>query len=170
MKKIILTCIVFIPSILYAGTCIVPKEKIVVGGVALNKSVKELAKHNKAIELDNEIINRPSSKEFLVFINRKYEKTWLYGEPIEGFDFISYNKENYKIKSFGASFSFDNFSPEKYKQTLIMLYGLPKTGWRYSKENDPKYGEAVEYNYSCNEYKIRVSQSALGSSMQVSSK
>lgn len=170
MKKIILNCIFILPSSLYAGVCSVPKENIIVNGVSLNTSVKELAKNNKAIELDNKIINRSSDREVLVFINRKYEKDWLYGEPIEHFNFISYNKENYKIKSFGLSFSFDNFSPEKFKQTLIMLYGLPKTGWKYSKEDDPKYGEAVEYNYKCNEYKIRVSQSALGSSMQVSSK
>lgn len=168
MKKIILVCIIIFPSMLYANTCSVAKNGIKVADVSLGDSINDLARKHKAIEVDNKIINRMSDKDFLVFINQKYKNEWLYGEPIESFNFITYDKKSYKIKSFGVTFGFDNFTPDKFKQTLIMLYGLPKKGWIYSKISDPKYGEAVEYNYKCNEYKIRISQSALGSSMQIS--
>lgn len=135
--------------------------------MVVGESVNDLARKHKAVEVDNPILNKETDIKRVVFIKRNLENEWFIGEPISGFDYINYNKYSYKIESFGVNFSLSGFDFKKVKDTIVSLYNLPANGWTYLRENDPKYGEAEEYNYKCNSYTIRLAQSALGTSMQV---
>lgn len=170
VKRRLLVSMTLVTVNAHSAVCLVPVEKIKIADIFIGESVNDLARRHKAVEVDNSIINKLSDKSRSVFVDSKFEKEWFYGEPISGINFINYNRDSYKINAFGVALDFDNFNFEKVKRVIIDLYDLPKINWTYHKEQDHKYGEAEEYNYKCDGYTIRLAQSGLGTSIQMSAK
>ncbi|MFX4717815.1 hypothetical protein ABTG45_18910, partial [Acinetobacter baumannii] len=61
------------------------------------------------------------------------------GTPATNAGFISFDGNTKLINAFSVSFGhLDNFSANNYKNGLVALYSLPKTGWIESKSNGVK--------------------------------
>lgn len=167
MKKLAMAFL-FIPTIVFAKTCEVPKERIKFADVYLNGSVLLLSKKHNEIEVDNPIINEKNAKVGKVFISPKNETGWLYGTPISSFNYISYLKPSYKINSFGLNLDLGSYDLVKVKTTLVTLFDLPKKEWIKKNSTDSKYGTVEEFIYKCSQYSITISQSSFGTSLIMS--
>lgn len=134
--------------------------------VGLGQDVRVLKKY-KGIEIDQKALNIFYRNIAEIYIGNIERNEWLDGHPIESFNSIFYNPKTYKVESFTFNVSMSNFPINKIKNSLVMLYGLPKGNWKLTQGIDPKYGEYSEYLYKCNEYLIEITQSAYGSTATV---
>lgn len=166
MNKIILI-LLCLPFSVWATTCEIPKESIVVSNIGLGKSVIDLEKKHKGVQIGDGYSK--GAKSNLLYLGSDLEKDWLSGTPINSFIYISYDKKSKKIDGYNVSFNLDSLSTLKFKNVLVEIYNLPKSGWVYKVDDaDAKYGEEYSYTYNCKDYRLYISQSGFGSTMIVS--
>lgn len=161
MKSILLCFSLFSASV-FAGVCEVPKEKMQVAEIALGKPVVELMRYHKGVSLQREW---EKGDDRQLQISNQAESEWVMDSPVSDINYISYSERDYKVNSFAVRLNFSNIDTEKVKEASIILFNLPKNGWKKKTGDDPKYGEIISYTYSCDGYKIYLSDSANGVSL-----
>ncbi|PUU99753.1 hypothetical protein DCD76_17580, partial [Acinetobacter baumannii] len=85
------------------------------------------------------------------------------GTPATNAGFISFDGNTKLINAFSVSFGhLDNFSANNYKNGLVALYSLPKTGWIESKSNGVKV-----FKYECTDYSLEINYNPERSSFMI---
>ena len=158
-RKIILLGLICLPVFAYANSCEVAKSKINISGLALGKSILSLkAEHPKNLSIDHE-----TNKANINYVHSNEFEDAFSGTPATNAGFISFDGNTKLINAFSVSFGhLDNFSANNYKNGLVALYSLPKTGWIESKSNGVKV-----FKYECTDYSLEINYNPERSSFMI---
>lgn len=160
--KWLLVILGLVPVLSFGMVCEIPKEKMQVIGMSLGKPVVELMRSNDGVKLQKEW-EKGSDRQLQIPNNTL--KYWVMDTPVSDIGYISYSEKDYKVNGFAVRLNFMDVEVEKIKAASIILFDLPKNGWKKKTEDDPKYGKIISYTYSCDDYKIDLSDSANGVSL-----